>query len=89
LKKLDEAPQIEATEAPVEASFRVEELGRNAGMLPEFVAGPSKRSPVAVNPNFWKYRAALVRAGWTEHSMVTQSQFDNLITVVTDGLHVR
>ena len=68
-----------------EVVIRVEQLGLGGGFLPEFVPGPSKRQPLAVNPKHYLFRAACARERWTIHSLVTQEQFDAAIAAVDDG----
>jgi len=80
-KTLREAPPV----APVEVLIRVEELGRAGGFLPEFVPGPSKRQPLAVNPKHYLFVAVCAKARWSLHSLVTQKQFDAAISAVDDG----
>ena len=73
------------TDETPEVLIRVEQLGVDGGFLPEFVPGPSKRQPLAVNPKHYLFRAACARERWSIHSLVTQEQFDAAIAAVDDG----
>ncbi|HJX54338.1 MAG TPA: hypothetical protein VJ801_16345 [Polyangia bacterium] len=72
----DEAPEV---------LIRVEQLGLEGGFLPEFVPGPSKRQPLAVNPRHYLFVAACAKERWSMHSLVMQEQFDKTIAAVDDG----
>ena len=73
---IDETPEV---------LIRVEQLGVDGDFLPEFVPGPSKRQPLAVNPKHYLFRAACAKERWSVHSLVTQEQFDAAIAAVDDG----
>jgi hypothetical protein len=68
---------------PIKAA--VSKWATEAGMLPEFSPGGKVR-PVIVNQETWKYKAAMLRMGWTAETEITQEEFNRVVEDVSNFL---
>lgn len=64
-------------------SFRLDELARESGLLPENLFGGVTGRQIQQNPKFWLYRVICERYRWNEHSRITKSEFDAAIAAVS------
>ena len=76
---------IVATTAPAERpeAVRLDDLAREAGLLPEGQASGVAARPFAQNPKFWIYRAICDRYRWNEHSRITRTAFETAVKAVS------
>lgn len=76
----------DATDAPEQQDLerkRVVEWATESEMLPEILVNrTSRRTPLALNPKHWIYRAVLARTGWTPETTVTQRRFVEVVATV-------
>lgn len=77
---------IEQEAAPQPERKRAVEWATEGGYLPEFAQVKSKIRPVVVNQKTWLYTAAKNRAGWTDDTVITKSDFDALIAGLGSAL---